>query len=219
MNIKKTLTVILGLVLALPICAEENPFMHKRSVSIFIGGQTKTEVAKDDDVDSNINLGLQANLFQIKLHKGIIDDMLCFKMDIGLDFTYARYNRRTTELNTKHDIDWRPQQVEAGVSLGPSVHVAPFETRRELQFMAYYHFVPSASAHIEDTNVYAAFCPMQSVGLGMNWKLMGIGFEHRWGSAKYKTYDIEDKNEGAHDTGEKTKFKTTADRFYIRFNF
>ena len=220
MKIKKSLAIILGLVLALPICAQRDPFKQGKSISLFIGGQSRTETAINKEISSKFNMGLQTNFAQIKLHKGVIADMLCVRFDIGLDLNYAYYKRLQDTSNPHNDkIDWNPHQAEIGVDLGPSVYVAPFEDVRELQFMAFYHFIPSASAHIEDTNVYAAFCPMMNFGLGVNWKFIGIGYEHRWGSAKYKTYVIEDAVEGAHDTGEKTKFKTTADRFYIRFNF
>ena len=223
MNIKKTLIIILGLVIALPICAEENPFKSKKSISAYIGGQTRKQINAPEGIPSvyhsDINVGLQTNFMHIKLHKGVIENLFCVKFDIGVDLSYALYERLPSVLNQKHDIDWRSHQAEIGLDLGPSVHFAPFEDVREVQFMTYYHFIPSASAHIEDTNVYAAFCPMQSVGLSASWKFVGVGYEHRWGSAKYTTYDIESKDEGVQKQDEKSKFKTTSHRFFLRFNF
>lgn len=219
MKIKSIIISALAIIVSLPTFAEKDPFKHKMSISLYTGSQTQTNQVTGLKNHSNMNFGLEYNFAQIKLHKGIIGDMLCIRFGCGFDLSYARYDKISTELNQKYkDIDWYPQQAEVGFDFGPSFHFAPIKEYKDLQLMTYYHFIPCLTAHIEDTEVFKAFGPFNSVGIGVNWKFIGIGYEHRWGSAKYDVINIEDKNAGAQKEDGKRQFDTSSNRFYLRFN-
>lgn len=116
-------------------------------------------------------------------------------------------------------------QLEYGMGIGPSVTVTPFrplgiDALNYVKVSAFFHWQPSYSAVINsedgETNLNHGYCNFFKFGLGLSWKVLTIGYEHRWGSAKYNS-QIFDDNEL--NSGDKMNHKTTNNRFVIGFRF
>lgn len=148
------------------------------------------------------------------------------------------------------DIDLGMHQIEVGMGIGPSVTVTPFRPLNikglnYLKVAAYFHWMPSYSAVLrtreaqsifdettgmtreteKETLVNHGYCNFFKFGLSLSWKALTIGFEHRWGSAKYNTEsfdDVEDSFGGSGDGEEsspKMKHSTKTNRFFIGLRF
>lgn len=115
--------------------------------------------------------------------------------------------------------------ITAGMGIGASLHVAPLarmsEGLRPLRVEGYCRFVPSYSLLLtkykssgeedddrsgSEYNGRGAFVPVVSVGVGIDYRAIGIGYEYRFGNARYKN-----QVEG----GPKTKYDMTSSRIYI----
>lgn len=122
------------------------------------------------------------------------------------------------------DIDLGVYQLEYGMGFGPSIQVAPFyhvgKGFEYIKFYTYFHVTPSYSAIIEsvddETNFNSGYCTFFNWGIGVSYKVISVGFETRWGSAKYDMAEVDD-SEGM-VSGDKQKFKTTTSRIFLRFN-
>lgn len=165
------------------------------------------------------------------------------------DYDYPDYDEEDL-LN----IDLGMHQVEAGVGIGPSVTVTPFRplnisALNYVKLAAYFHWMPSYSGVIRtrdaepvwndmanafeeaesETVVNHGFCNFFRFGLSLSWKALTIGYEHRWGSAKYNTEGFSDSDfsgdgfgGGAsedYDGDVKMKHSTKSNRFFIGFRF
>lgn len=120
-------------------------------------------------------------------------------------------------------------QFTAGMGVGASLHIAPLahmtEVLRPLRIECYGRFIPSCSilfrkskikdiveedgeVIVKESKVVAngAFVPMLSFGIGVDYRAIGIGYEHCFGNARYKGMV-----EGAVDT----RYDMTSDRLYI----
>ena len=135
---------------------------------------------------------------------------------------------------------WNLQKIEAnyGMALGPSISVAPFTSLKAqqlhyLQFHMYYHLGYEASvvfmkkdgnadvdqsateAHdkmANKTTIDWGHGLTNTFGFSLTWKFVGIGYEHKAATIKYKGTDSDfDKT--------KHKFKNTNDRICLQFRF
>lgn len=123
-------------------------------------------------------------------------------------------------------------QIAAGMGVGASLHIAPFvnisESLSPLRVECYGRFVPSYSVLLKKSNIetdyvfdldeapqavagnkmkaHGAFLPVVSFGFGLNYKAIGLGYEHRFGTATYK---------GLTDDGADVRYDMTSDRIYI----
>lgn len=130
------------------------------------------------------------------------------------------------------DTGYDHYQVTAGMGVGASLHVAPFVNMAEalspLRVECYGRFVPSYSLLMRKSKVdeavdddledapkavtdnkmkaHGAFLPVVSFGLGINYKAIGLGYEHRFGTATYKNLT---------EDGADAKYDMTSDRIYI----
>jgi len=124
-------------------------------------------------------------------------------------------------------------QLSMSMGVGPSVNIAPFafSSNKNLQMLkaqVYGHFLMGVSAilytdpNTDETEFNFAALPQGAVGVSFNWKQLGIGFEGRWGSAKYKnlvsTEDF-DEEEGEEVKTPKVSFSNAAFRVYLNFHF
>lgn len=150
-------------------------------------------------------------------------DILKFAVDATwFDFSGAQYE----------DVGYDHYQFTVGMGAGASLHLAPLanfaDALRPLRIECYGRFVPSFAMLLKkskfeeaDDGDYenypravaenkmkanGAFLPVVSFGLGVNYKAIGFGYEHRFGSATYKSL-VED--------GEDAKYDMTSDRIYI----
>lgn len=124
-------------------------------------------------------------------------------------------------------------QLSMSMGVGPSVNIAPFafSSNKNLQMLkaqVYGHFLMGVSAILytdpstDETEINFAALPQGAFGVSFNWKQLGIGFEGRWGSAKYKNLVSSDDFEEDEDGGEETpkvSFSNSAFRVYLNFHF
>lgn len=125
------------------------------------------------------------------------------------------------------DLDLGVMQLEYGMGFGPSVQVTPFyylgKGFEHIKAYTYFHVTPSYSLILEttddDTNLNHGYCTFFNFGIGLSYKVISLGFEHRWGTSKYNMADIEDAVTGEADFSDKQKFSTKSSRFFVRLNF
>lgn len=226
---RKNILFALALILSLPSFAQKDPFKGK-GVSLVYGKQTLENKDFGTKNESDLNVGLRYDFARIKLHKDPIADMVRINWDFGFDINFAKYNQIVDDSYQKGNClaagmasdsktgDWNLMQGDIGIAVGPSVHIAPISSYKDVQLTAYYHFIPSGSCLILDSEVNAAFNPFMSFGVAATWKFIGIGYEHRWGGAKYKDFNESNKAvEGV--TDDKIQYNTTANNIYLRFAF
>jgi len=167
------------------------------------------------------------------------------------DVSYVKYNNypkvNGTQLNGWDDpeysdedddeIDLDTQQLHIGVGLGPAVSFAPFADNnsavRFFRLNLYAHFNPQASALLYkndkgDSEASWAFVAAYDFGMNVQWKYFTLGFEARWGKAKYKTIIGADEEGWDYDeeTGDisyinetKRTFKNSSFRVSLGFRF
>lgn len=189
-----------------------------------------------------------------RLHKRPISNMLQFYFDFSyVDLNVNHYkqdgargddggklydtSRPTSDGNFY--IPWKLEKYEFnyGMSVGPSVTVAPFTTLGSknlhyIKFNIFYHLGYHASIinmrSDENADVNTATGDniekvrenvkllwghglTSSFGFSVTWKFIGIGYEIRTATAKYKSIDTSTYG------SEKYKFKTTTNRIFLQF--
>lgn len=127
------------------------------------------------------------------------------------------------------DIDFNnlgTMSISASVGVGPSVSVAPFVMTNQkrlhpLRVSAYFHYSPTMMMYMKsqegDIELSNAFVNTLSWGLNINYRVISLGMECRWGNANFKPLDF-----GAilgEDSGgvEKYNRKFANTRLYIQF--
>lgn len=123
-------------------------------------------------------------------------------------------------------------KLDIGIGVGPSVHVAPFSSfsngLEHLRAQLYFHFTPSMSILLtsddDETKAHYGFSPVFNFGGVISYKMIAVGLEGRWCSAKYSKLDFDDEEEGGEyeavpevNGNGKTKFKTSSLRAFVRF--
>lgn len=219
---------------------KKNDAIWKRNkyVGFIYGGQTLT--GKDDGLKlkSDFAFALQKSFGTIKFHKKPIENMLMVGFDIALDINFAKYkedalseDKTTTGIKKVDNIldDINMMQLDAGLALGPSIQVAPLSmldnAASHLKVYAYYHLTPSYSGIIIDDEFKSAFNLFNGVGIGLTWKAISLGYEYRFGTAKYNSIiDVEDTvnsvtGSESNDSDKKYKYKTTENRLVLRINY
>lgn len=143
--------------------------------------------------------------------KKALAGMVRFGIDLDpMDVTFVKYKKVAGELtevggNGYYDPTFPAPMYEStasksgnhinyAIGFGPSVTVNPVNY---LMVNTYFHWLPGASALLYDGSVCWGFANQFSYGLHVSWKVISLGFEARWGSAKLSTLDIDDiVNEG-----------------------
>lgn len=221
----------------------EELWKRKKFVSFMYGWQTLTDKDNGGKFKSSFAIGLQPKSWYIKFHKKPICNVLRIGFDIALDFNFAKYKENedmgyfASEDDEEDEelIDIDMMQLDAGLALGPSFQVAPFANTnggaRHLMFFAYYHLTPSYSGIIYDSNWGGAFCLFNGIGFGVSYKAFSLGYECRFGSAKYDISSFDGDEEDYDDEEDwgngleslvdkdKVKFKTSTSRLFLRINF
>lgn len=188
----------------------------------------------------------------ISLHKKAIANTVRFSLDFTwIDLNWNNYEASYSEDGMKYDsgktfiessdsysnkpkhfLPWGMQknEVNYGMSLGPSLTIAPFGSLNNKHLMGihvqvYYHFGYSASVLFFKNEEGLKTGPDNgwsdawghgyntSYGFNLSWKAIGIGFEKRsWEKIKYKSRE--------EDFGEqKYPFNMKNTRLYLTFNF
>ncbi len=195
------------------------------------------------------------------LHKKPIAGMIKFGIDLDwMDITYAKYKEPGWSVddpgegedsdagNTDtpdedegfipdmdfglDEVNLGLQQIDYGLAVGPSVTVNPVQ---DLMVSAYFHYHPTFSVTLLDSDIYGGYVGNMSFGMTAAWRMIYLGFETRWGSGKYFGFNVEEAGEdfeddmnGAIEDGEddmfdfqmnEKKFKTNSFRLTIGLRF
>lgn len=218
---------------------KKNDAIWKRNkyVGFIYGGQTLT--GKDDGLKlkSDFAFALQKSFGTIKFHKKPIENMLMVGFDIALDINFAKYKEDAenpysgigVEEVDKYLKAVDKMQLDGGLALGPSIQVAPLSmldnAASHLKVYAYYHLTPSYSGIIIDGKFKSAFNLFNGVGIGLTWKAISLGYEYRFGSAKYNSIvDVEETPQSltgnqSEESSDKKRYKTTENRLVLRINY
>ncbi|HJA98385.1 MAG TPA: hypothetical protein H9779_02135 [Candidatus Alistipes avicola] len=159
------------------------------------------------------------------LHKKPLLGMLKFGLDWSwVDLNYAQYSLidmeevKPGESSEAYEIT--AHQAEYGMQFGPSVTINPVQ---DLKVSLYFRVTPSFSLiYMDDVNYnYATFF---NFGGAIAWRMISLGVEGRWGSAKYNGFavnevDIDSEYPSIETSSIKAKLKTSSVRFYIGFRF
>ena len=177
------------------------------------------------------------------LHKKPIAGMIKF----GLDWTWLDINYAKSTWTDKTDIDeetGKPytgamHQAEIGMQFGPSLTINPVH---HLKVSGYFRVTPSYSGLYMDETFHHHYVTMWNAGCALAWKLLSVGVEWRWGTAKYSGLSLGNVNEDSLgdeglDEGDNPsigdavgelmgqmkspshKFKTSSMRIYVSFRF
>ncbi len=215
--------IFLGLLLlTLSVTTWAQAWGQRWHVSAGLGWQELKCEDTNAKFKSDIAATFQFGFKQIRFTKEPIGNFMYIGLDAGFEVDFAKYSPCVTDNYQKGQnlatgigtSDWDIMQGEVGIPIGPYLQFAPL-TNKGVRMMAYYHFVPSASGIIYDDDLSVAFNPFNTVGVNIGWKIFSIGFEHRWGSAKYNQVEIGETINGA----DKVKYSTTNNRLLFRINF
>lgn len=142
------------------------------------------------------------------------------------------------DVSTYYYVPWNLEKYEANyaMALGPSVTVAPFTylSCRPLHFLRlhlYYHIgyhvsfllmkdKKSADKNQSKDEFYNTMSDntkaewghglTHSIGFGLSWKFIGIGYEHRSAKLKYKSINTKEFGKDEHE------FKASTNRIYLQ---
>lgn len=194
---------------------------------------------------NRLKVGVDARWFDISYVKytkypklaGIqIEDWMVDPDDFDYDFDYPGYPEDEWDDEAGFDTDnISNQQLHLGVGIGPAVAVVPFPSAnsglRYLRVNLYGHYNPYASALITkdpqgDTSASWAFVNAWDCGMNFQWKYFTLGFEGRWGKAKYNSIISEDDLDVDTDSGDisfnsdtKQTYKNASFRISLGFRF
>lgn len=162
------------------------------------------------------------------LHKKPLFGMMKFGLDWSwLDINYAKSSIDDFDMETYETITDDIHQAEFGMQFGPSVTVNPVH---HLKVGAYFRVTPSYSLLYLDETVHHHYVTFCNAGLTVAWKVVSLGAEWRWGTAKYdgmtfdeSEFDEDDMSDPSVDDVLKNvpdrKFKTSSFRIYFGFRF
>ncbi len=196
-----------------------------------IGYVSQKLINKDYDVpalknDFGVSLSWGKTFY---LHKKPLFGMLKFGLDWSwIDLNYSQYT--TTEYDEGSDptggmlldtYDIGNHQLEYGMQFGPSVTINPVQ---DLKISLYFRVTPSYSMMFVDSEFNSNYATFLNFGGAIAWKVISVGVEGRWGSAKYKgiaidEIDFDNEEFPLSTSSTKTKLKTSSIRFYIGFRF
>ncbi|MDE5731367.1 MAG: hypothetical protein K2H81_07620 [Alistipes sp.] len=162
------------------------------------------------------------------LHKKPLFGMMKFGLDWSwLDINYAKSSLAYLEEETLATFKSDVHQAEFGMQFGPSVTVNPVH---HLKVGVYFRVTPSYSLLYLDETVHHHYVTFCNAGCTVAWKVVSLGIEWRWGTAKYNgiTFNEDYDEDPSWEEGEigdllldtpKRKFKTNSVRFYVGFRF
>ncbi len=176
------------------------------------------------------------------LHK----EPICNFMKVGLDWTYLSLSSAMYKTGngihiglpvegvpSDHDDDDDPgvYSVDIGMSVGPSLTMAPFygakNAARNLVGQTYFHVTPSYSAILageDESELDHGYATFFNVGANVAYKWISVGYEYRWGGANFDRLTVTDVDIDEDPTitidnvsDRKVKFGTSV--IYVRFVF
>lgn len=197
-----------------------------------------------------IKVGVDVRWFDLSYINYKKDSKIDFKTDVPQDgYDNSGYDNWDNGYDDGYDEDMEEDaefnlgthQLHIGMGVGPVVSIAPLahlnNAARYLRANVYAHFDPQASLILykdynDDTKISGAFVPMFDCGVNFQWKFITLGFEGRWGQAKYKSFisdneddwdtsDIETGGSGmpSYKGGDKETWKNASFRINIGFRW
>lgn len=198
-----------------------------RSVSYGV----QTMKSNSTDMKSDMAFGLTTGCTYY-LHKKPLAGIMKFGLDWSfLDINVAKYPDLPASENTQtNNADtgmpnlgiW---QLEAGMSVGPSLTVNPVD---RLKLKLYFRVTPSYSVMIQDKELYHHYATFLNAGLSVSYKIISCGIETRWcgptnydGVAMARLNNVYDEEGNFHDPFESiaAKMKTKTLRLFIGLQF
>lgn len=229
--------------------AEENNIWNRTKTFNFgyVMSEWKPEGCEAFKPNYGFNLSLTKTYL---LHKEAIGGFLKFGIDASwFDITYDNYKASPDWLDFidgNHDIPDYPSegeidtpnlgshQIDLALGVGISANFAPFASNsgdiNKLRAKIYCRFLPSFSGMIisepDDTRFNHAFVPYISFGGQVQWKVLSVFVEGRWGSANYKIGGIDEDTDYSENTNvadairfDKLSCSNSGVRFGIGLNF
>lgn len=109
--------------------------------------------------------------------------MLKFGLDWSwMDINYAKSAIEMFDESSSEDFSSDVHQAEIGMQFGPSVTVNPVH---HLKIGGYFRVTPSYSLLYMDETVHHHYVTFCNAGCTLAWKVVSLGVEWRWGTAKY----------------------------------
>lgn len=154
------------------------------------------------------------------LHQEPVADLFRF----GLDATWFDINYNNFKFDYTHYKDGNDtanlHQGEVSMHVGPSVTFTPVEL---LNIKAYFRYAPSFACiyNTMDEEFSAGFANMFVGGLSVNYGVIGLGIEARFGSSKQHEYTIEKvyKEYRYESNSEKVSTSLSGFRAFVSINF
>lgn len=162
-------------------------------------------------------------------------------MKVGIDakwfdINYVKYKNEVVEYyddyyDDEEDFDIGSHNLDIGLGVGPSLLIAPFSKTnnalRDIRADVFFHFTPSFSMltlkEDGETNLYYGFNPAINFGVNIEWKMIGLGFEGRWGFPKYSNlnemFDDYEYDDYMPARSHSNSMKSSAFRLFIRLCF
>lgn len=153
------------------------------------------------------------------LHKEPVGDIFRF----GLDATWCdiNYNNFSYDYIERGDANRKTEETlhegEIGMHIGPSVTITPTD---KLDIRAYFRYAPSCAVLYDSVAEEVSFnyASMFVGGVSINYGVVGVGIETRFGSSKLNEYLFEDSGRGDSKT-DKISTKLSGFRAYLSFRF
>lgn len=198
--------------------------------NVFYGMQTlKSSHADDMKSDMAVGLTLGRTFY---LHRKPIAGIMKFGLDWSyLDINFATYPDLTTPGSGTSGPDddelpdWGIMQLEAGMSIGPSLTINPVD---HLKLSLYFRATPSYSLMMQNDRLSHHYATFLNGGFTVDYKVISLGIETRRcgetvynGIALNRPDNVYDEDGDFQDPFESytTKMRTSTLRIFIGFRF
>lgn len=170
------------------------------------------------------------------LHKKPILGMMKFAIDFGTGVSYNNYKNKTEStadgeylgpngftgegepvVDSEESFSFKDlgvHSIDAGLKIGPSLTVNPYD---KLRICAYFHFYPAVNMLLNHTDFEIGFMPYLDYGLEVSYKVIGIGVEARNAAGKHWNMLSMMMGEGLSNTANRKSVKAVT--FYLAFRF
>lgn len=162
------------------------------------------------------------------LHKKPLAGMMKFGLDWTMcDLNYAKYSdpswtSRTPDVsNEGSNIALGLHQADIAMQVGPSFTINPVD---HLKVGLYFHYVPTFSMVVLNDELGYNYVSFFDAGLSVAYRFIAIGFDYRWGNARYNNLSINNVDEDMDSMDDlfnsfHRKLRTNSFRLYVSFRF
>lgn len=153
------------------------------------------------------------------LHKKPIAGMMKFGIDwTWMDLNYAGYAQQGLDAYDHDDaFELGLHQIDVGMQIGASFTINPVD---HLKVAVYFRYAPTFSMALLDDAFGYNYVSFFNAGLSVSYRIISIGFENRWGNARYNNLGLnEDGDYSTTFNSFKRNMKTNSMRVYVSFRF